>query len=187
LPRLLSAGRDADRAKLDRVKSDRVKLDRIYLDRVYLENGDELTGTILAIGDKTVDLDAAVGKVAVERAKIAGIAFNPSLVAAAGAKGPRVLTGFRDGSRLVAPARRGEVVELTLFGGLKRSVARRWSVQPLAASHASLNHRAIAIPFLTRAGPTARTRTWRARSFARAAICSPRGSACTARRGSLIA
>ena len=114
--RILSAGRDAD--------------------LVYLENGDELTGTMLDINDKAVDLDAAVGKVAVERAKIVGIAFNPALVAAARTKGPRVLAGFGDGSRLVALslAVRGVDVELALFGGLKWKAPRDALVfvQPLA-------------------------------------------------------
>jgi NPCBM/NEW2 domain len=148
--RLLLAGRATDRANAD---------------RVYLDNGDELTGTILAIHDgkdnKTVELDAAVGKVAVERAKIAGIAFNPSLVAAAGAKGPRVLAGFADGSRLAALALavHGEVVELTLFGGLKWKAPRAALVfvQPLGGKVTYLSDLSAEsyrhIPFLNTSWP----------------------------------
>jgi len=152
--RLWSAGRDTDP----------VKSDRVNVDRVYLDNGDELTGTMLAIHDdknnKTVDLDAAVGKVAIERAKIAGIAFNPSLLAAAG-KGPRVLAGFSDGSRLVALSLtvQGEVIELTLFGGLKWKASRDALVfvQPLAGKATYLSDLTAEsyrhIPFLNTSWP----------------------------------
>lgn len=163
--RLLSADRDTDRVKSDRAPVNRAPVDRVNVDRVYLDNGDELTGTILGIHDgkdnKTVDLDAAVGKVTIERAKIAGIAFNPSLVANAGAKGPRVLAGFNDGSRLVALslAMHGEIVELTLFGGLKWKAPRDALVfvQPLAGKATYLSDLTAEsyryIPFLNTGWP----------------------------------
>lgn len=116
IEKLLSAGRDAD--------------------HVMLENGDELSGTILGISERAIDLDAAVGKVTLERSKIIGIAFDSALVAPAGGKGPRILLGFSDGSRLVATALvvRGNEVELTLTGGLKWRAPREslTLVQPLA-------------------------------------------------------
>ena len=48
-------------------------------DRVLLDNGDELSGSVAALHDDVLTLEAAAGKIEVELPRIAAVIFNPSL------------------------------------------------------------------------------------------------------------
>ncbi|MBI2824873.1 MAG: NPCBM/NEW2 domain-containing protein [Planctomycetia bacterium] len=87
-------------------------------DRLLLANGDQLAGNLLAITDKAVDFETAGQKLTVELAKVAAIAFDPSLAAADRAGDQRVLVGLSDGSRISATriAIAGQRVALSLDG-----------------------------------------------------------------------
>ena len=71
-------------------------------DRLILDNGDELTGPIETITKESVDFASRVGKVQIETARIAALAFNPTLVDHIKPSGLRGMIGFSDGSRLMA-------------------------------------------------------------------------------------
>jgi hypothetical protein len=71
-------------------------------DRLLLENGDELTGTVTGLGEASVELESQRQKITVEIKRIAAVAFDPTIVASAKPAGLRILTGLRDGSRLLA-------------------------------------------------------------------------------------
>ncbi|MHB1035177.1 MAG: NPCBM/NEW2 domain-containing protein [Pirellulales bacterium] len=82
-------------------------------DRLFLDNGDEVRGTILAIAPSgtagadrppVVEIETEAGSVRVLLEKIDALAFNPALVARAAKPGPRIVVGFRDGSRWTAAA-----------------------------------------------------------------------------------
>jgi hypothetical protein len=99
-------------------------------DRVILDNGDELTGAIqglsapggaLDAGIKKLSLETAGGRVEVEAAKVAAIAFNPALGSRPRASGLRTIVGFQDGSRVMATSLSGagETARLKLVSGLE--------------------------------------------------------------------
>ena len=71
-------------------------------DRLLLENGDELCGRLVALTESAVEFEADLGALTVEIDRVAALAFNPSLRAAAQVSHPRWLVGFDDGSVLAA-------------------------------------------------------------------------------------
>src|SRR5205823_2392834 len=71
-------------------------------DRLLLRNGDELTGEVLGLDAASVKIRAAAGELSVQKDKIAGLAFNPSLAAKPRRGGLQTWVGFADGSRLLA-------------------------------------------------------------------------------------
>jgi hypothetical protein len=70
------------------------------VDRLILANGDQLQGTIVALGERSVQLERGPQVAQVEVARLAALAFNPSLTRTEPARGLRALVGLRDGSRL---------------------------------------------------------------------------------------
>jgi hypothetical protein len=92
-------------------------------DRVILENGDELTGTIVAIDDENVHLKTPAGPLEIERDKVVAIGFNPSLLSGARPRGVHCLVGFSDGSLLAAASLVVDesLARVTLAGGLELS------------------------------------------------------------------
>jgi hypothetical protein len=79
----------------------RVRENSARNDQLLLENGDELPGTVISIGDKDVDFETQGKRVTVERSRIAAVGFDPTIVAATPIGGLHVLAGLRDGSRLL--------------------------------------------------------------------------------------
>ena len=71
-------------------------------DRAILDNGDEITGSVQRLDEHALELKSSVGSAKIELAKIAGLAFNPSLLVRPSHRGLRSLVGFKDGSRLTA-------------------------------------------------------------------------------------
>ena len=95
-----------DPAALDQLVA-RVMSSTPGADRALLDNGDELTGTILGLGDdqgpqKTLRVQAEAGPIEVPIEKLVAIIFNPTLVDKSRPSGLRALVGFRDGSRVTA-------------------------------------------------------------------------------------
>ncbi len=90
-------------------------------DRVLLTNGDEIAGTIAAIQEGKVQIDAGSSSVQAETARIRGLVYNPALRRRLESRGRRAWLGFRDGSRLLAESATfdGKVLEATLAAGLK--------------------------------------------------------------------
>jgi hypothetical protein len=71
-------------------------------DRLLLENGDELRGRIMALNETAVEFEADLGALKVEIERVAALAFNPSLRAAAETDDERLLVGFSDGTVFAA-------------------------------------------------------------------------------------
>jgi hypothetical protein len=108
----------SDRAAYDRLLLRLTALDS-QMDRLLLDNGDELTGTILGLDEKAVQLESGGGKLNVETDKITALAFNATLVRQPRLTGLRMLVGLRDGSRVTAVALSSQLsqVRLKLAGG----------------------------------------------------------------------
>lgn len=89
------------------------------VDRVLLDNGDELTGTILGLDDKGVQLESDDGRLTVASDNVIALAFNATLVQQPRLTGLRMLTGFSDGGRLIAAgiSSQQDQVRLKLAGG----------------------------------------------------------------------
>ncbi len=90
-----------DRAGRDRLL-DRVTAASGRTDRLLLLNGDQLTGTINAIRDDQVLVQADVGPLSVPTDRIAAVAFRAPAAPAASPQTRTVWAGFADGSRLRA-------------------------------------------------------------------------------------
>ncbi len=69
-------------------------------DRVMLDNGDELTGKIMALKTNKLEIRTANGPLTLELAKASSFIFNPALAADTRPKGMCVWSSFQDGSRL---------------------------------------------------------------------------------------
>ncbi|HEX4149894.1 MAG TPA: NPCBM/NEW2 domain-containing protein [Pirellulales bacterium] len=69
-------------------------------DRLILANGDQLQGTIVALDERSVQLERGSRAAPVEVARLAALAFNPSLVNDPADSKLHALVGLRDGSRL---------------------------------------------------------------------------------------
>jgi hypothetical protein len=91
--------RDRLAARLFLAQSDGRPIDT---DRAILDNGDEITGSVLRLDEHALELKASVGAAKIDLAKIAALAFNPSLLIRPAHRGLRSLVGFKDGSRLTA-------------------------------------------------------------------------------------
>lgn len=81
---------------LQKVRSATAKSDRLILD-----NADEISGTVLTLDAKEVEVETAVGKVKIETDRVLALAFDPSLAQPARHEGARVLVGLDDGSRVL--------------------------------------------------------------------------------------
>lgn len=110
----------SDRQTYDQMLTRLTKLDS-QTDRLLLDNGDELTGTILALDDKAVQFESGSGKLTVEVEKVAALAFNATLVLEPRLTGLRMLVGLRDGSRVTAVAISSQQnqARLKLSGGVE--------------------------------------------------------------------
>ncbi len=99
-------------------------------DRLLLDNGDEVTGTLIAFDEKQVVLRGENGPLEIKLDAITAIIFDPSLASAPRSSGLRIVTGFQDGSRL--PAREltssGSDTRLKLTGGAELTSATTWIV-----------------------------------------------------------
>lgn len=71
-------------------------------DRLLLDNGDELSGTLLGLDDKSAQLETETARPSVDLDKLSAVAFNATLVTQPRLTGRRVLVGLRDGSRMTA-------------------------------------------------------------------------------------
>ncbi len=71
-------------------------------DLLILDNGDEVSGTLLAVAAKEVQLKAAAGTLKIETDRILALAFDTSLLETPRTKGSRLVVGFSDGSRVLA-------------------------------------------------------------------------------------
>jgi hypothetical protein len=122
IPLALVAGivfqRPADSAKSDQLLSRILSLSG-QDDRVILDNGDELTGTISTLDGTKLRLQSQVGVLDLAQSKLAAVIFNPVLIDKPRLSGPRVLVGFRDGSRVTAMSAESDKQEtkLKLPGG----------------------------------------------------------------------
>ncbi len=135
-------------------------------DRLILENGDELTGTIEAIGEVNVRLRSMAGVVEIPIDRTAAVVFNPDLLRRKSPAGLHAVAGFADGSRLVATSLVGDssAMKVTTTAG------RAWQVlaedlvylQPTGGRVTYLSDLPVAEfhpePYLTRAWPYATDR-----------------------------
>jgi hypothetical protein len=135
-------------------------------DRVILENGDELTGNVLALDGSRIELKSTVGTISVETSRISLLAFNPALVAKVRSDGLRAVVGFSDGSRFEAAGLRLDeqraVVNPAVFGGGDKAT---WAtkagelvfVQPVGGPITYLSDLSVAgyrhVPYLSLAWP----------------------------------
>ncbi len=132
-------------------------------DRLQLVNGDELTGTLLALKDDNIKFETTVGKIDVAAAKVAAVILNPSLAAKPSESGLRAMLGFKDGSRLTASALRLDKNRLSvrLAGEIKLSteLPELVAIQPLGGQADYLSDLKASsykhVPFLDLAWPFA--------------------------------
>lgn len=90
-------------------------------DRLLLENGDELSGHVVAVTDKGVEFTSEVGPISVGAERVVALALDPGLWRKAAASAQRRLVGFNDGTLLIATsltAAEGRV-KLEVPGGLE--------------------------------------------------------------------
>ncbi len=88
-------------ARRDRLL-DRVGSAKGDADSVWLLNGDEISGLIEAVQQDTVRVQADIGPIAIEIARIAALVFNPDLKQQPEPTDLRAWLGTTDGSRLLA-------------------------------------------------------------------------------------
>ena len=153
-----------DRAARDRL-FDRVTVASGQADRLLLLNGDQLSGTIQAIRDDQVLVQAEVGPLSVSADRIAAVAFHAPAPAAPAASPTSltVWTGFADGSRLRAERLviedSAKTLRVTLPGGPTFAAATASLVwlQPLNGRAVYLSDRHVDgyrhVPFLSLAWP----------------------------------
>jgi hypothetical protein len=75
-----------------------------FTQQLLLVNGDELAGKLVRLTATAVEFETDAGPIAAEIDKVAAVALDRSPPAAANGEGLRIVTGFRDGSLLVAEA-----------------------------------------------------------------------------------
>ncbi len=112
-------------ARRDRLL-DRVGSAEGHADSVWLLNGDEISGLIEAVDEDTVRVQADIGPISIEIARIAALVFNPDLKQQPKSTGPRAWLGTSDGSRLLAT--RLELDDKRLR--LTTSAALTWKTDP---------------------------------------------------------
>ncbi|HVC95309.1 MAG TPA: NPCBM/NEW2 domain-containing protein [Pirellulales bacterium] len=101
--RLSKKGTDSNSAGLDRRAPGGKKGSRFrFTDQLLLVNGDELKGKLVRLTATTVEFETDAGPIAPEFDKVAAVVLDRSPRAAASGEGLRIVTGFRDGSSLVA-------------------------------------------------------------------------------------
>lgn len=71
-------------------------------DRLLLENGDELSGRVVAVTDKGVEFTSDVGPVSVGAERVVALALDPGLWRKPVPPAQRMLVGFNDGTLLTA-------------------------------------------------------------------------------------
>lgn len=71
-------------------------------DRLLLENGDELSGRVVAVSDKGVEFTSEVGPVSVGAERVVALALDPGLWRKPVPPARRMLVGFNDGTLLSA-------------------------------------------------------------------------------------
>lgn len=89
-------------------------------DLVILENGDEIRGTAVSLGDQKLSLETIVGQQEIEIAKISGLLFGAGdLISVPPLTGPRALVGFRGGTLVTAASLTiaGSDIRAELIGG----------------------------------------------------------------------
>ncbi len=126
--------RDAVRALALRTPADRLRreqwLDTLahspatpyppVADQLILVNGDRWTGTLHAVADRKVRFSTTLGPTEIELKRVRALVFHPGLLQPGESRGPRLVAGFRDGSRLVLASLRieGNALEGRTAGGL---------------------------------------------------------------------
>jgi hypothetical protein len=155
--RLPPARRERD-ALIDRLL--KLKADQ---DVAILDNGDQLTGMVESLTEKTLVFRAAVGEVKIEVSRLMALALNPSLRKAAKEDGLRAWVGLTDGGRLLAGSltlKDDELTATTLAGRLTTPARYLAAVQPLGGKAVYLSDLTPAdyrhVPFLDLTWP------WRA-------------------------
>jgi len=73
-----------------------------FTEQLLLVNGDELAGKLVRLSATAVEFETDAGSIVPEFDKVAAVSLDRSPRAAAGGEGLRIVTGFRDGSLLVA-------------------------------------------------------------------------------------
>ncbi|MCC6126170.1 MAG: NPCBM/NEW2 domain-containing protein [Pirellulales bacterium] len=108
-------------------------------DRLLLENGDELTGALDGIDEKTANLQTEAGPANVELARVDAAIFNPQLKSKPDAKSPRVWLGFSDGSRMLAKTLSMDEKNLhfTVFGQTVKTAAKNLVFMQLLSGRAA--------------------------------------------------
>jgi hypothetical protein len=136
-------------------------------DRLLLDNGDELTGGVMGLGESAVTLEAGGEKTEIAFDKLAVVIFNPALAHKPKPSGLRWLVGLADGTRLTAlefTANR-DSAKLKLAGGASLETTTNTIVclQPLGGQTVYLSDLKPAsfkhIPFLTLEWPYQNDRT----------------------------
>ncbi len=99
-------------------------------DRLLLENGDELTGTITALGETAVTLRREGDPLEIKLDTLAAIAFDPSLLAAPQTSGLRAIVGLNDGSHIIATEMTADSrnAKLKIAGGGELQTATAWII-----------------------------------------------------------
>jgi hypothetical protein len=130
-------------------------------DRLLLSNGDELSGLIEAVGDRTVRLGTGDRPLEIETSRIAAMIFNPLLKQQPASQGLRAWVGLADGSRLLAARLVADSasIQITVAGGQtwKTSPRELVFVQPLGGRVTYLSDLPPAedrqVPYLSLAWP----------------------------------
>jgi len=88
-------------------------------DRALLANGDVLEGTLSEVTEEAILVQTEVGAVRLERNRLLGIVFNPSLRRIARPEGLHAWVGLGDGSRLLVTrmALGAKTLQVTMDGG----------------------------------------------------------------------
>ncbi len=130
-------------------------------DYVVLTNGDRVTGRFQGIRDAKVLLQTDAGPIEVQRHRVRALVFNPALVQRDSSSTLRAVTGFSDGSRLLAAKLEitGDSLQITSAKGPVWNTAREELVflQPLGGKAVYLSDLKAAdyrfVPFLDLSWP----------------------------------
>jgi len=153
----------SDAAARDRRVAELLSIDDLNTDELLVENGDRVAGSIVSLGKEHCELKTTAGAAAkIETARIAGLRFNPTLLARPPVAERRVVVGLADGTRVTATQFKLQNNQLTLrplVGGATREA--EWStpvaslafVQPLSGKAIYLSDLPVEgyrhVPYLT--------------------------------------